>query len=160
MFLILTNHSKCVKLPFPFKNKIKPVFHGSKLIFSNLNSLYNGIQSSYFIKWKGQVGKRNKLMGYTSYKHWICNKMQQEHKMILKIKQTGKDAGTYVLYYILIYCFNFTLRCPGSSFLGQLSFLKVKCELLLQKVYPTNPSDIKEWQTLKWWNRNMAGIRC
>ena len=58
--------------------------------------------------------------------------------------KTGQDAGPYVIYYILIYCFNFTLMFPGSSFLGQLSFLKVKCQLLLQKVYPTSSSYVKE----------------
>lgn len=90
-------------------------------------------------------GGGNKLTGYTNYKYWICNNMQHHHhKMILKIKQTGKDAGTYVICYILIYCFNFTLICPGSSFLGQLSFLKVKCQFLLQKVYPINASYVKE----------------
>lgn len=49
-----------------------------------------------------------------------------------------------LMYYILIYCFNFILMYSRSSFLGQLSILKLKCQLLLQKVYPANPSYVKE----------------
>lgn len=52
-------------------------------------------------------------------------------------------ALTLCITYILIYYFNFTLICPGSSFVGQLSFLKVKCQPLLQKVIPPIPHTYK-----------------
>lgn len=54
-----------------------------------------------------------------------------------------------LIYYILIYCFNFTLIRLESSFLGQLSFLKVKCQFLLKKAYPTNASYVRERQICK-----------
>ena len=98
------------------------------------------------------VGRENKLMSLMQSTYT----QEQWHKMTLKIKE-GKMLA--LIYYILIYCFNCTLMFPGSSFLGQLSFLKVKCQLLLQKVYPTSSSHVKVWQSYKWWSRNMAEIR-
>lgn len=57
-------------------------YYSSKLNFWNLKSL-NRIQSSDFLGWKWQGERGNKLMGYTSYGHWIFGEGMGE-------EETGK----------------------------------------------------------------------
>lgn len=89
------------------------------------------VQSHDFIKRGCHKGIQDKLTGSIRHEHWLCSKIQHHHQIILKIK----DVGTFV-YYILIYCFNFPWIHRGSSLLGQLSLLKAKCQLLLQRLIP------------------------